>query len=167
MVDLDQPSFSDPTNITNPLFGYLATEVNELDILELNAKRGAVSAAAGRAQGFVSNAVTKSGTNRFTGSYRFEAIPSEWVKESRTGVRSITDRWVNAGSVGIPYEGRRGAYWALLGPDVDLRRTEYDTEAAVDLFRGTGYPGFDELAGWLLEPPDPDETSEFFEANAG
>ncbi|MGH2851937.1 MAG: metallophosphoesterase family protein [Solirubrobacteraceae bacterium] len=28
------------------------------------------------------------------------------------------DRWriVNAGSVGLPYEGRAGAYWALLGP---------------------------------------------------
>jgi hypothetical protein len=50
----------DGVNITNPLFGYLSTEINELDILEINAKRGAVSAAAGRAQGFISNAVTKS-----------------------------------------------------------------------------------------------------------
>ena len=33
------------------------------------------------------------------------------------GIRSI-----NAGSVGLPYEGRPGAYWALLGPDVELRR---------------------------------------------
>ena len=37
---------------------------------------------------------------------------------------------VNPGSVGMPYEGRSGAYWALLGPDVELRRTEYDVEAA-------------------------------------
>lgn len=76
-------------------------------------------------------------------------------------------RVVNAGSVGIPYEGRHGAFWALLGPDVELRRTEYDVEAAVGSIRATGYPGFEELAGWLLEPPDPDETSEFFEGNAG
>ncbi|HYZ79429.1 MAG TPA: metallophosphoesterase family protein [Gaiellaceae bacterium] len=34
-------------------------------------------------------------------------------------------RWVNAGSVGMPYEDATGAYWALLGPTVDLRRTEY------------------------------------------
>ena len=34
-------------------------------------------------------------------------------------------RWVNAGSVGMPYEDAPGAYWALLGPDVELRRTEY------------------------------------------
>ena len=32
------------------------------------------------------------------------------------------DRWrvVNAGSVGMPYEGRPGAYWALLGPGVEM-----------------------------------------------
>ena len=37
-------------------------------------------------------------------------------------------RWVNAGSVGMPYEDAPGAYWALLGPDVELRRTEYAAE---------------------------------------
>ncbi len=75
-------------------------------------------------------------------------------------------RVVNAGSVGIPYEGRRGAFWALLGPDVELRRTEYDVEGAVEAIRATGYPSFDELAGWLLNPPDPDEVSAFFEGQA-
>jgi predicted phosphodiesterase len=35
-------------------------------------------------------------------------------------------RWVNAGSVGMPYEDEPGAYWALLGPEVELRRTEYE-----------------------------------------
>jgi putative phosphoesterase len=35
-------------------------------------------------------------------------------------------RWVNAGSVGMPYEDEPGAYWALVGPEVHLRRTEYD-----------------------------------------
>ena len=39
-------------------------------------------------------------------------------------------RIVNAGSVGMPYEGRRGAFWALLGPTVELRHTAYDVEAA-------------------------------------
>ena len=76
-------------------------------------------------------------------------------------------RLVNAGSVGMPYEGRRGAFWALLGPDVELRRTDYDVEAAVETIRATGYPGAEEHAGWLLEPPDPDEVSAFFEGQAG
>ncbi len=35
-------------------------------------------------------------------------------------------RIVNAGSVGMPYEDAPGAYWALLGADVELRRTEYE-----------------------------------------
>ena len=35
-------------------------------------------------------------------------------------------RWVNAGSIGMPYEDEPGAYWVLLGPEVELRRTEYD-----------------------------------------
>jgi len=75
-------------------------------------------------------------------------------------------RLVNAGSVGMPYEGRRGAFWALLGPEVELRRTEYDVEAAVAAIRGTGYPLADEITGSLLDPPDPDETSAYFEARA-
>ena len=38
-------------------------------------------------------------------------------------------RVINPGSVGLGY-GHPGASWALLGPDVVLRRTLYDTEAA-------------------------------------
>jgi putative phosphoesterase len=73
-------------------------------------------------------------------------------------------RIVNAGSVGMPYEGRRGAFWACLGPEVELRRTEYDVEAAAEAIRATAYPEAAQLVGWLLEPPDPVETSEYFES---
>ena len=38
-------------------------------------------------------------------------------------------RVVNAGSVGMAYEEAPGAYWALIGPDVELRRTEYDASS--------------------------------------
>lgn len=72
-------------------------------------------------------------------------------------------RVVNAGSVGSPYEGRRGAFWVLLGPAVEHRRTEYDAEAAAAAIRATGSPTSEQLAGWLLDPPDPEETSAFFE----
>jgi putative phosphoesterase len=43
--------------------------------------------------------------------------------------RAAGIRWVNAGSVGMPYEDEPGAYWALLGPDIELRRSEYDADA--------------------------------------
>jgi hypothetical protein len=98
----DNTYLIDGANITNPLFGYLATEVNELDIAELHVKRGAITAESGRSQGFVTNVVTRSGTNRLAGAYRFEAIPGAWIQESDKQVRSSTDRWINAVGVGGP-----------------------------------------------------------------
>jgi predicted phosphodiesterase len=49
-------------------------------------------------------------------------------------------RVVNAGSVGMAYEDEPGAYWTLLGPDVEPRRTPYDVEAMVAALPGLGYP---------------------------
>jgi hypothetical protein len=49
-------------------------------------------------------------------------------------------RVVNTGSVGAPYEAEPGAYWALLGDGVELRRTAYDVEAATAAILATGYP---------------------------
>ena len=83
------------------------------------------------------------------------------------------DRWlgerrvVNAGSVGMPYEGRPGAHWLLLGPDVDLRRTDYDLDAAIERLRATGWPGVEEfLKHSFLDPIQPGWVSEFFERQA-
>jgi putative phosphoesterase len=80
------------------------------------------------------------------------------------------DTWrvVNAGSVGMPYEGRGGAYWALVGPDVELRRTEYDIEAAEPRLRAGGWPGMDGfLRDSFLEPRDPLEVAATLERQAG
>jgi predicted phosphodiesterase len=59
--------------------------------------------------------------------------------------RADGKRVVNAGSVGLPYEGARGAYWTLLGPDVEPRRTLYDVEAALPTLRESGFPGAEGL----------------------
>jgi predicted phosphodiesterase len=72
-------------------------------------------------------------------------------------------RVVNAGSVGMPYEREPGAYWALLGPDVELRRTAYDLDAAAARFRAASFPEVDSFVEDLLHPTGPDEASEFFE----
>jgi predicted phosphodiesterase len=69
------------------------------------------------------------------------------------GIRSV-----NAGSVGLPYEGRPGAYWALLGPEVDLRRTEYDLDEAVARYRATDIPGVEEIVELMVSPPEPREV---------
>jgi putative phosphoesterase len=73
-------------------------------------------------------------------------------------------RVVNPGSVGLPYEGERGAYWALLEDGVEFRRTEYDVEAAVAAIRAMGVPVDEELLQHLVEPPDSVPTTEYFES---
>jgi len=78
--------------------------------------------------------------------------------------RAGATRVVNVGSVGMPYEGRPGAYWALLGPDVELRRTEYDVAAAMERMRAGGDPTLDErMRESLIEPVSPDEVARYFE----
>jgi predicted phosphodiesterase len=74
-------------------------------------------------------------------------------------------RVVNAGSVGMHWEGRPGAYWLLIGPQVELRRTEYDVEDAARRIRATGYPSPDDLLERLSadDPALPEEASARFE----
>jgi predicted phosphodiesterase len=69
-------------------------------------------------------------------------------------------RVVNAGSVGMPFGGP-GAYWLLLGPDVELKRTEYDLAKAADRVRRTPYPDAEEFAAkYILQPPSEAEMLE-------
>jgi putative phosphoesterase len=76
-------------------------------------------------------------------------------------------RVVNPGSVGLPYEERAGAYWALLGPDVEFRRTDYDVPGMVEAARHLDFPELDDYFGAsLLEPVGPDEVTRHFEALA-
>jgi putative phosphoesterase len=75
---------------------------------------------------------------------------------------------VNAGSVGLPYEGRAGAFWALLGPEVQFRSTEYDIGRAAELLRASGMPGIEDLLPEsLLEPVPRDEVAALFEQQSG
>ena len=76
-------------------------------------------------------------------------------------------RVVNAGSIGMPYENEPGAYWALLGPDVELRRTAYDLERAASAIRATAFPDADEFAKeHVLHPASAEEATEHFERMA-
>ena len=72
-------------------------------------------------------------------------------------------RLVNPGSVGMPYEGRRGAFWALLGPDVEFRHTEYDVAATVQAIRALGAPVPETLLELQLDPLDSDTATAEFE----
>ena len=76
-------------------------------------------------------------------------------------------RIVNPGSVGMPYEGVRGAFWALLGPAVDFRRCEYDVEAAVEGMRAVAAPLDERQLELLLDPMDPTTAAAEFEKMRG
>ncbi len=100
--------------------------------------------------------------------------PAERMRELSAGIEERTlvtahthlqfDRWVgdlrsvNPGSVGMPYAERPGAYWALLGPDVELRRTEYRIEEAVTRYRESGDPMAEQMVEILEQPPSPAEV---------
>jgi putative phosphoesterase len=81
--------------------------------------------------------------------------------------RTVGDiRVVNAGSVGMPF-GEPGAYWLLLDADVQLRRTEYDLEAAAVRIRFSDYPQASEFAtANVLAPPAASDMLELFEKAA-
>ena len=75
----------------------------------------------------------------------FVDVDADLVVHGHTHVQSdrrLPDlpRLVNAGSVGLPYEGRPGAYWTLIDADIHQRQTFYDVDAALDLLAGTGFP---------------------------
>jgi putative phosphoesterase len=75
-------------------------------------------------------------------------------------------RVVNPGSVGMPY-GHPGAGWALLGPDVSLRRTRYDTEAAARQIGAGQHPQAQEWAReYVLNHYSDTEALEAFTAIA-
>ena len=74
-------------------------------------------------------------------------------------------RLVNAGSVGMPYEGSADARWALLGADgIELLATPYDAVAALDALSRTGFPLVQQwLAPVLLGQVSAVEATDEFE----
>ncbi len=77
--------------------------------------------------------------------------------------RTVGDtRVVNAGSVGMPF-GERRAYWLLLGPALELRRTNYDLSAAARRIEASDYPGASDFAAQnVMTPPAELELLERF-----
>lgn len=92
----------DGVNITNPGYGYLGIDTNELDIADVAVKTGAISAEFGRTSGAVVNAVTKSGTNNFHGNLRFEARPASFVSNNTNAISSDVDTYTGSAGIGFP-----------------------------------------------------------------
>jgi predicted phosphodiesterase len=107
--------------------------------------------------------------------------PMAWFEDGFAGVQERTvvcghthmpfdrlaggRRFVNPGSVGMPY-GPPGtlAYWALLGPEVTLRRTAYDLERAAAVLGASAWPGTAEFVeeNVLHGPPSDGEALALF-----
>lgn len=71
-------------------------------------------------------------------------------------------RAVNAGSVGMSYDGT-DAYWVLLGPTIAFRHTPYDHERAATMMQMSGHPQTEHLLETLLTPPSAEEATTYFE----
>ena len=69
-------------------------------------------------------------------------------------------RVVNSGSVGNATD-RATACWAIVGPQIELRTTDYDTVAAAAAMRATGFPRTD-FADELIEPRTRESLYELF-----
>jgi predicted phosphodiesterase len=77
-------------------------------------------------------------------------------------------RFVNAGSVGLPYEGDGAARWLWVADGVpELRHTAYDAAGAGERILAAGWPDEESIGAALVEPVDPIEVTRLFEELAG
>jgi predicted phosphodiesterase len=73
-------------------------------------------------------------------------------------------RFINAGSVGMPYEGDGAARWLWVADGVpEPRSTEYDAAGAGRRMLEAGWPDERSLAASLIEPVPAIEITRFFE----
>jgi putative phosphoesterase len=72
-------------------------------------------------------------------------------------------RIVNTGSVGMPFQAPSAAYWLLLGPEPELRRTDYDVERTAAAIGASDYWDAENAALQLVDPPDPHAMEELYE----
>jgi predicted phosphodiesterase len=75
-------------------------------------------------------------------------------------------RVVNAGAVGMAYEGEVAAFWALVTDgEPEFRKTPFDVERAIAGIRASGWEGGESfIAENLLVAVDRDEAARYFES---
>jgi putative phosphoesterase len=77
-------------------------------------------------------------------------------------------RFVNAGSVGLPYEGDAAARWLWVADGVpEPRRTAYDAAGAGARMLAAGWPDERSVRAALIEPVEPGVVTRIFEDLAG
>jgi outer membrane receptor protein involved in Fe transport len=79
----------DAVDTTDPTTGTFGTNLNFEAVQEVSVLTSAVGAEYGRAQGAIVNVITKSGTNRFEGMFKYLFANDEWNSQNKT-VNQIT-----------------------------------------------------------------------------
>lgn len=73
-------------------------------------------------------------------------------------------RFLNAGSVGLPYEGDGAARWLWVADgEPELRRTDYDAATAGARMLAAGWPDERSIRAALIEPVEPLVVTRIFE----
>jgi putative phosphoesterase len=76
-------------------------------------------------------------------------------------------RFVNAGSVGLPYEGDGAARWLWVSDGVpELRSTAYDAAPAGERMLAAGWPDEESIRAALIDPVEPIVVTRIFEDRA-
>jgi predicted phosphodiesterase len=107
--------------------------------------------------------VETSADERFANA--LEGVDARLVVGGHTHMQFTRGRWVNAGSVGMPYEGEVAAFWAVVDDDVDFRKTPFDVERAAADIRGSDWPTAEEFVTEnLLAAPSRSEALAWFKS---
>jgi diadenosine tetraphosphatase ApaH/serine/threonine PP2A family protein phosphatase len=94
-------------------------------------------------------------------------VDARLVVAGHTHMQFRRGRFVNAGSVGMPYEGEVAAFWAAVADDVEFHRTPFDIDRAVAEIRASDWPGAEEFVTEnLLSAPSREEATAYFESVA-
>jgi 16S rRNA processing protein RimM len=96
-----------------------------------------------------------------------DGIEERLVVAGHTHMQFRRGRWVNGGSVGMPYEDDVAAFWALVDGDVEFRRTPFDVERAVREIEESGWPsGAEFIKKNLRASASRKHATEYFEGLA-
>jgi predicted phosphodiesterase len=89
------------------------------------------------------------------------------VVAGHTHMQFRRGRFVNAGSIGMPYEGEVAAFWTVVGDDVEFRKTQFDVERAIADVTASDWPEADSfVAENLRAAPSRAEAIAYFESVA-